>query len=81
MEIAMIRADVVEDREATMARFLNGLNRDIANVVELQHYVMQTTELDWLIIHSRMGMNLHKTRCHFQVAQLQDLEPNASRKH
>ena len=35
MEIAMIRANVVEDREATMARFLNGLNRDIANVVEL----------------------------------------------
>jgi len=30
---------VIEDREATMARFLNGLNRDIANVVELQHCV------------------------------------------
>ena len=39
MEIAMIRANVEEDREATMARFLVGLNRDIANVVELQHYV------------------------------------------
>ena len=39
MEIAMIRANVEEDREATMARFLNWLNRDIANVVELQHYV------------------------------------------
>ena len=39
MEIAMIRANVEEDKEATMARFLNGLNRDIANVVELQHYV------------------------------------------
>ncbi|WJZ82889.1 hypothetical protein VitviT2T_002613 [Vitis vinifera] len=39
MEIAMIRANVEEDREAIMARFLNGLNRDIANVVELQHYV------------------------------------------
>ena len=39
MEIAMISANVVEDREATMARFLNGLNRDIANVVELQQYV------------------------------------------
>jgi hypothetical protein len=25
MEIAMIRANVVEDREATMARFLNGM--------------------------------------------------------
>ncbi|KAH9698116.1 hypothetical protein KPL71_023888 [Citrus sinensis] len=39
MEIAMIRANVEEDREATMARFLNGLNREIADKVELQHYV------------------------------------------
>uniref|UniRef100_A0A7N2MS55 Reverse transcriptase n=1 Tax=Quercus lobata TaxID=97700 RepID=A0A7N2MS55_QUELO len=39
MEIVMIRANVEEDRETTMARFLNGLNRDIANVMELQHYV------------------------------------------
>jgi hypothetical protein len=36
-EIAIIQANVIEDREASMARFLNGLNRDIANVVELQH--------------------------------------------
>ena len=39
MKIAMIRANVGEDREATMTRFLNGLNQYIANVVELQHYV------------------------------------------
>jgi activator of HSP90 ATPase len=39
MEIAMIRANVIEDREATMARFLNGLNKEIANDVELQHGV------------------------------------------
>jgi len=39
MEIIMIRANMIEDWEATMARFLNGLNRDIANVVELQHCV------------------------------------------
>ena len=39
MEIAMICANVEEDREAAMARFLNGLNWDIANVVELQHYM------------------------------------------
>ena len=37
MEVAMIRANVEEDREAKMAIFLNGLNRDIANIVELQH--------------------------------------------
>ena len=39
MEVAMIWANMEEDREATMVRFLNGLNRDIANVVELQHYM------------------------------------------
>jgi ferritin-like protein len=39
MEIAIIRANMIEDREATMTRFLNGLNRDIANVAELHHCV------------------------------------------
>ena len=39
MEMALIRANITEEREATMARFLCGLNREIANVVELQHYV------------------------------------------
>ncbi|GKU88758.1 hypothetical protein SLEP1_g2985 [Rubroshorea leprosula] len=39
MEITMVRANVEKDRQATMARFLHGLNRDIANVVKLQHYV------------------------------------------
>ena len=33
MEIAMIRANVDEDQEATMARFLLGLNWEIANLV------------------------------------------------
>ena len=35
----MIRVNVEEDREATMTRFLNGLNLEIANMLELQHYV------------------------------------------
>ncbi|XP_048236341.1 uncharacterized protein LOC107261617 [Ricinus communis] len=39
MEIALIRANIDEDREATMAQFLHGLNKDIVNLVELQHYV------------------------------------------
>ena len=49
----MIRTNVEEDREATMARFLNGLNRDIANVVKLQHYmeledmVHTTIKMEW----------------------------------
>jgi hypothetical protein len=35
MEITIIWACVIEDRKATTARFLNALNTDIANVVEL----------------------------------------------
>ena len=39
MEILIMKANVEEDREATMARFLAGLNREIANQVDLHHYV------------------------------------------
>jgi len=39
LEVAMIRANVNENEEVMISRFLNGLNRDIANVVELQSYV------------------------------------------
>ena len=48
--IAMIRANVEEDCEATMARFLNGLNHDITNIVELQHYVEMRD-----LLHSDQG--------------------------
>ena len=39
MEMAMIRANIEKDKEATMARFLFGLNHEIANLVKLHHYV------------------------------------------
>ncbi|XP_048627106.1 uncharacterized protein LOC125595265, partial [Brassica napus] len=39
MELLMLRACISEDREATMARFLGGLNREIQDSVEMQHYV------------------------------------------
>jgi len=39
LEMTMIRANINEDEEVTMSRFLNGLNKDIANDVELQSYV------------------------------------------
>jgi septum formation topological specificity factor MinE len=35
MKNTMIQANVIEEREAILARFLNELNKDIANVVEL----------------------------------------------
>ncbi|RDX68846.1 hypothetical protein CR513_52120, partial [Mucuna pruriens] len=39
MEIAMTRANVKENREVTMARFIRGLKKEIVDVVELQHYI------------------------------------------
>ncbi|RDY07849.1 hypothetical protein CR513_07989, partial [Mucuna pruriens] len=39
MEIAMTRANVKENDEVTMARFIGVLKKEIANVVELQHYM------------------------------------------
>ena len=38
MEIAMIRANVKEDDEKTMARFLNGLNHPIKKIADFQPY-------------------------------------------
>lgn len=35
----MIRVNIEEDREATMARFLSSLNKEIADIVELHHCV------------------------------------------
>ena len=55
MEIALIRANVQEDQEATMARFLSGLNRDIAAVVDLHHYI----ELEDLVY---MAMKVERQR-------------------
>ncbi|RDX88829.1 hypothetical protein CR513_29517, partial [Mucuna pruriens] len=37
MEVCRIRAQIVESQQATMARFLRGLNREIQDIVELNH--------------------------------------------
>ena len=39
METLLMKVDLKEEDEVIMARFLNGLNRDIADKVELQHYM------------------------------------------
>jgi hypothetical protein len=35
----MIQMNIVYDKEDTITRFLNGLNCEIMNVMELQHYI------------------------------------------
>ena len=44
-EVAMIRANIEEDREATMARFLNGLNRDVAREGEIVVLIMYVDDI------------------------------------
>ena len=39
IEMFMIKANMEEDIEATMARFLRGINKNIFDIVELHHYV------------------------------------------
>ncbi|XP_019460112.1 PREDICTED: uncharacterized protein LOC109359873 [Lupinus angustifolius] len=39
IELALLRSNFHEDHEATMSRFLHGLNQEIQDVVELQPYV------------------------------------------
>ena len=37
-ETAMIRLNIVEDPEATMARFMGGLRKDFVHIVEMTEY-------------------------------------------
>ncbi|XP_019435394.1 PREDICTED: uncharacterized protein LOC109341876, partial [Lupinus angustifolius] len=46
MELALLRSNFHEDREATMARFLHGLNPEIQDIVELQPYYPPNTWKD-----------------------------------
>ncbi|XP_027158067.1 uncharacterized protein LOC113759689 [Coffea eugenioides] len=39
MEIAMLRANIVDDRETIMTRFFSGLRLEITDEVELHHYM------------------------------------------
>ena len=51
----MIRANVEEDRETTIARFLNGLNREIANMFLSCNIVWRLRR--WFTKPSRLSNN------------------------
>ena len=38
MDQALMRSNRIEDEKTTMVRFMNGLNKNIANLVELHQY-------------------------------------------
>ena len=65
LEMTLIRANIEEDREATMARFLRGLNREIADTIELHHYV----ELEELV---HMALKVERQQQRRQSARPQN---------
>ena len=58
----MLRACISEDREATMARFLGGLNREIQDSVEMQHYL----EMEEMLHKAILVEQQVKTKGHFR---------------
>jgi hypothetical protein len=38
MEMCLVRANIEEDEEITMARYIGGLNKEIADTIELYKY-------------------------------------------
>ncbi|RDY11949.1 hypothetical protein CR513_03318, partial [Mucuna pruriens] len=57
IEVALLRANMLESNEATMARFLHWLNRDIHDVVKLYHY----TSMDDLV-HKATRIGRERTK-------------------
>ena len=68
IKITMIRANIIKDKEAMMARFLNGLTKEIANVVELQHDM----ELEDIVhMETKVERQIRKRATHvFKLNQL-----------
>ncbi|RDX58350.1 hypothetical protein CR513_62342, partial [Mucuna pruriens] len=60
MEVIMIIANVQEKSKVIPRMFLNGLHRDIQNVVEL-HYHMSMKELLHQVIKVEKQLNMKKT--------------------
>ncbi|RDX91536.1 hypothetical protein CR513_26470, partial [Mucuna pruriens] len=50
IEVALIRANVLESNKETMACLLHGLNRDIQDIVELYYYVSMDDLVHWAAI-------------------------------
>jgi hypothetical protein len=66
-----IFAESYDQNTETCAEFKFEFNPKLSLFREIPILLMQAKELDMLIIHVGMELNLHKTLCHFQVAQLQ----------
>ena len=67
-EVLMMRCELQEPQEQTIARFLGGLNREIANMVELQPFVFLEDIIKLVIkVERQLKRNPTKQRVSQQV--------------
>ncbi|KAF8045386.1 hypothetical protein N665_5040s0001 [Sinapis alba] len=71
MELLMLRANVSEDSEATMARFLGGLNHEIQDRVEMQHYLEIEEMLHKAILVEQQVKRRSHTRSNYGSSRYQ----------
>ncbi|XP_056864141.1 uncharacterized protein LOC130511252 [Raphanus sativus] len=71
MELLMLRAGISEDREATMARFLGGLNCEIQDSVEMQHYIEIEEMLHKAILVEQQIKRKHHLRGNYGSSKYQ----------
>ncbi|WZY88491.1 hypothetical protein YC2023_045226 [Brassica napus] len=68
METLMLKADLEEEVEATMARFQGGLNRDIQDRLELQEYEDMDELLHKAILIEQQNKRKSSTRSSYTPA-------------
>nr|XP_027074619.1 uncharacterized protein LOC113698868 [Coffea arabica] len=79
IEMAMMRANIQENGEVTMARFLKGLNPDLQEALELQHYV-DIHDLLELAIKVERGKKLRRGARTFQTSNSPSWKGNLPRR-
>ena len=79
IKMAMMRANIQEDSEATMARFLRGLNPDLQEALELQHYLDMHDLLE-LAIKAERGKKLRRGGRTFQASNSPSWKGNPPRR-
>ncbi|CAA7031823.1 unnamed protein product [Microthlaspi erraticum] len=77
MEVMILRANVIADREATMSRFIGGLNREIHDVVEMQNCVGLESMLHKAVLAEQQLKR--KTPSRFGAEQRRPMYPRDSK--
>jgi hypothetical protein len=78
LQMGMLRCGLVQNEKASMARFLDGLNREIHDILSYMEY-NSITRLFHLAIHAaREVQGCSRTRTNFSVGRTSSWTPHTS---